>query len=130
MTDTRTEHTPGKDTRLWCLHHIGADEMHPAPDFKTAQGWANWANRTFAEHADISRFVVAVWPWDAEAHASGVDKAVAEWTVPNSAKVYHLGTVLQAIADFHADILTPRQVAALYDAAKKLWDGRTPGDPA
>lgn len=82
MTDTRTEHTPGKDTRLWCLHHIGADDIHAAPDFETAQAWANWANGQFAEHADISRFVVAVWPWTADDHAENLPRSIAEWTVP------------------------------------------------
>lgn len=71
-----------KDTRLWCLHHIGADEVHPAPDFSTAQTWADWANKQFSEHADISRFVVAVWPHSAERHAAWLIKALDEWTLP------------------------------------------------
>jgi hypothetical protein len=72
------------DSRLWCLHHIGADDVHPAPDFATAQKWANWANECFAEHADISRFVVAVWPWSAEAHAGWLERSIAEWTSPEA----------------------------------------------
>jgi hypothetical protein len=71
-----------KDTRLWCLHHIGADEVHPAPDFATAQRWADWANKRFAERADISRFVVALWPHTAAQHASSLAKTVYEWTLP------------------------------------------------
>jgi hypothetical protein len=73
----------GKDTRLWCLHHIGADEIHPAPDFATAQKWADWANKRFAEHADISRFVVAVWPGNDLGHASGLERSIADWTLPD-----------------------------------------------
>lgn len=36
--------------------------------------------------------------------------------------VHHIGVALQAIADQHADILTPREVEALYEAATLLWD--------
>jgi hypothetical protein len=82
MTDTRTEHTPGNGTRLWCIHHIGPDDMMAAPDFETAWKWAEWGNKTFAEHADISRFVVAVWPWDAGRHAADLPRSIAEWTLP------------------------------------------------
>lgn len=71
-----------QDTRLWCLHHIGPDDVHPAPDFATAQKWADWANRRFAEHSDLSRFVVAIWPWSAERHAEGLAKSIEEWTLP------------------------------------------------
>lgn len=71
-----------KDTRLWCLHHIGADEVYPAPDFATAQKWADWANKRFSEHADISRFVVAVWPHNADRHAAWLIKALDERTLP------------------------------------------------
>lgn len=37
-------------------------------------------------------------------------------------KVYHVGTALQGIADEHADVLHPRQIEALYQAANYLWD--------
>lgn len=40
-------------------------------------------------------------------------------------RVYHYGAALQGIADEHADVLTPRQRKALYEAAALLWD-RTP----
>jgi len=75
------------DQRLWCMHHIGPDDVYPAPDFATAQKWADWANDAFAEHADISRFVVAVWPWDAESHAAGLDESIAGWTLPPASGV-------------------------------------------
>lgn len=70
------------ETKLWCVHHIGPDDVHPAPDFETAQKWAKYANDTFAEYAYISRFEVAVWPWSADAHAAALPKSIAEWTVP------------------------------------------------
>src|SRR5262249_34482991 len=70
--------------RLWCMHHIGTDEVHPAPDFETAQQWANWANLQFAEYQDISRFVVAVWPWDAESHAHALPEAIDQWEMPTA----------------------------------------------
>lgn len=70
------------DTRLWYLHHIGADEVHPAPDFETAWMWAEWANKRFADHVDICRFTVAIWPWSAERHAEGLAKSIEEWTLP------------------------------------------------
>jgi len=71
-----------KDTRLWCLHHIGPDDMHPAPDFATAQKWADYSNRTFAKYADISRFAVALWPWRPAAHAEGLEQSVKDWALP------------------------------------------------
>lgn len=71
-----------KDTRLWCLHHIGPDDMHPAPDFATAQKWADYSNRTFAKYADVSRFVVALWPWRPAAHAEGLQQSVKDWALP------------------------------------------------
>lgn len=82
-----------KDTRLWCLHHIGADDIYPAPDFATAQNWADWANTHFADHADISRFVVAVWPHAASNHAAGLENSVRQWTVPAEATVKQSLTV-------------------------------------
>ena len=71
-----------KDTRLWCLHHIGPDDVHPAPDFATAQAWANYANEAYSGFADISRFVVAVWPWSSSAHAEGLQEAIEGWSAP------------------------------------------------
>jgi len=43
-------------------------------------------------------------------------------------KVHHLGAALQGIADEHADVLTPRQIEALYQAASRVWEGDP--DPA
>ena len=75
--------SPNSDTRLWCLHHIGPDEVHPAPDFDTAWRWAEWANKRFADAADISRFTVAIWPWSPGRHADGIANSIADWTLPN-----------------------------------------------
>lgn len=73
---------PAGDPRLWCLHHIGADEVHPAPDFETAWKWATWANERFADAADICRFTVSVWPWSADQHAADLAASIADWTLP------------------------------------------------
>lgn len=75
------------DERLWCLHHVGPDEVHPAPDFATAQKWADWANHRFYDHAEISRFVVALWPWPADRHAEGLAQSIADWTLPPQSSV-------------------------------------------
>ena len=40
----------------------------------------------------------------------------------SSDKVYHLGAALQGIADEHADVLSRRQISALYIAAAFVWD--------
>lgn len=96
------------DNRLWCLHHIGPDEVHPAPDFATAQGWADYANQAFAAHADISRIVVAVWPWSAEGHAEGLKAAIADWTVPeegNQSAREAADLLTRAIADITSALI-------------------------
>ena len=72
------------DTRRWCLHDIGPDEVHAAPDFETAQKWANWANARFNKHAEFTRFVVSPWSWTAERHAETLAKSIEEWTLPES----------------------------------------------
>jgi len=74
------------DTRLWCLHHIGPDDVHPAPDFATAQAWADYANAELCKgFEDISRFVVAIWPWAPESHADNLSHSIAGWTLPTPA---------------------------------------------
>lgn len=70
------------DPRLWCLHAIGPDDVYPAPDFDTAQKWADWGNKRFAGDGNILRFVVAVWPWSADSHADGLTKSKADWALP------------------------------------------------
>jgi hypothetical protein len=40
-------------------------------------------------------------------------------------RVYHYGAALHGIADEHADVLTPRQRKALYEAGNLLWDAST-----
>ncbi|WIA54354.1 hypothetical protein N6H05_14905 [Sphingobium sp. WTD-1] len=104
MTQENTALLEALDTRLWCLHHIGPDEVHPAPDFDTAWKWAEWGNKTFAQHADISRFVVAVWPHAPEAHAADLPKSVAEWTLPATSPTDSLTADAAAVreADFIA----------------------------
>jgi hypothetical protein len=90
------------DTRLWSLHHIGPDEFHPAPDFETAWRWAEWANRTFADAADISRFTVAPWPWSAPLHKQGLQAAIDGWTLPPRSRPRTLPPFIQAPT--HGDV--------------------------
>lgn len=70
------------------MHEIGSDDVHPAPDFDTAQRWCDYANDAFKQHADISRFVVAPWPWDAPSHAESLPKAISGWNRKDGTPVY------------------------------------------
>lgn len=80
-----------RDTRLWCVHHIGPDDLYPAPDFETAQQWADYANAHINKgYEGISRHVVAVWPWAPEGHAEGLEKSIADWTLPTDPLVGEL----------------------------------------
>jgi len=73
------------DTRIWCVHAIGPDELHPAPDFETAMDWAIAANRRHADAAEILRFVVAPWPYGTESHAEALPRTIADWSPPAAA---------------------------------------------
>lgn len=56
--------------------------MMAAPDFETAWKWADWGNRVFSNYSDISRFTVALWPWDAKFHASDLPRSIEKWELP------------------------------------------------
>lgn len=63
---------------LWCVHVIGPDDLHAAPDFEAAVRMAAELSGALAPHlsTDISCLpVVAVWPWSAKAHAESLAKA-------------------------------------------------------
>lgn len=81
------------DRLLWCMHTIGPDDVHPAPDFDTAAEWADRHNRMAEQytidagreddpHWPFVRSVVAVWPWSAEAHARELPSSVAACSPP------------------------------------------------
>ena len=75
---------------LWCLHVRASDEVHPAPDYETALKWADYLFDRFDklavlkrdENMPLLRAVPAPWPWSAESHAAGLDKSIADWTLP------------------------------------------------
>jgi hypothetical protein len=71
------------ESTLWCMHFIGADEVHAAPSFEEADEAARWCNWRFNQDRvanDVPmRFVVAVWPHSAEGHAESVKRWHEEW---------------------------------------------------
>lgn len=69
---------------LWCMHVIGPDDVHAAPDKETAQNWADWLNAEAAKSAamigeddPMVKATVAPWPYSAESHADDLPRAVA-----------------------------------------------------
>jgi hypothetical protein len=73
--------------RLWCMHVIGPDDVHAAPDQQTAQAWADELNASIArrmsemepdEDTPSVRAEAAEWPWSPEAHAENLAKGLAE----------------------------------------------------
>lgn len=81
-------------TELYCLHVLGMDDVHPAPDRKTAQLWATqWTLFWHDQHPDphpfdpIVSYVVAPWPWDDESHAAGLAQSIADNTFPDGNRV-------------------------------------------
>jgi len=108
------------DVRLWCLHAIGPDDVHPAPDFSTAQKWADWGNQRFGEEADILRFVVAVWPWSVESHADGLQRSIANWTLPQPSPPEPERAVVDELAAANAEI--ERLRGLLIDPGSPAWE--------
>ena len=99
MTDKQKEpnapaaaSAPGQPV-LWCLHIRSSDDVHPAPDYETAQLWADRLFERFDipamkegdQNQPLLRAVAAPYPWDAESHAAGLAKSIAEWSVPGDA---------------------------------------------
>ena len=83
---------------LWCVHVIGPDDVHAAPDFDTAEQWAirqNALMRKYTVDAGMEddpywpqvRAVVAVWPWSAEGHAADLPNSIRDFTPPSAAAV-------------------------------------------
>lgn len=83
------------DNTLWCVHIIGPDDVHAAPDFDMAERWAvnqNAKMRAYTIAAGMAndphwpecRAVVAVWPWDADSHANDVPKSLVEFAKSNA----------------------------------------------
>lgn len=78
------------DTRLWCMHVLGMDDVHPAPDRATAQLWATqwtvfWHFKNTVPHVydPVLSWIVAEWPHDAASHAAGLERSIADntWSI-------------------------------------------------
>lgn len=78
---------------LWCVHIIGPEDVHAAPDFDTAEQWATRQNRLMREYTTAAgmdddpywpevRAVVALWPWDAASHAKDLPRSLRDFTPP------------------------------------------------
>lgn len=86
-----------------------------------SEGWTGNQMRRDVQHVDAEK------GWELYVQNGALDKVLTALHTQDAApvmqkpKVHHLGAALQAIADNHADILTPRETEALYQAASKLW---------
>lgn len=74
---------------LWCMHVVGPDDVHAAPDFWMALAWATEINAALGKRAVVENWaadehmphtyaVPARWPWSAELHAEDLAKGLAE----------------------------------------------------
>lgn len=79
---------------LWCVHAIGPDDIHAAPDFATAQTWAVNQNQMMDEYTKARgmendphwvpvRCVVALWPWSAASHADDLPNSIRDFAKSN-----------------------------------------------
>lgn len=83
---TRLTRTPAPV--LWCVHVIGPDDLHPAPDLLTAIAWAKqfnaWSEAANAgvpaEDVVLCYASVIEWEGTAESHAEGLPAAIAGMT--------------------------------------------------
>lgn len=89
LPDVSTKSADVADTRLWCMHVSGMDEVHPAPDRATAQRWA--AQNAVAHLRDmpnptpfhpVMNFTVQEWPHSAASHAAGLADSIIGNTWP------------------------------------------------
>ena len=97
---------------LWAMHIRGPDDLYPAPDYETAVKWCDYINYSVAPRApDVMLAAVpAVWPYSDLQHASSLEGAVAEWSLPPNPD----GTE-QVITPLH-----PQQQGAVEVARKAL----------
>jgi hypothetical protein len=88
-----TQRAAAADTILWCCHVRGPDDVHAAPDYKTALKWSDiineWsrkANKGVKEEDELwARATPALWPWSPESHAEDLPKSIAEFAIPSPA---------------------------------------------
>lgn len=68
---------------LWCCHVRGPDEVHAAPDYKTALAWSDQLLEIDREIDHSNEFmpflsaVPAIWPHSPESHAADLAKSTA-----------------------------------------------------
>lgn len=93
------------DTRLWCMHVSGMDEVHPAPDRATAQRWAARWTADFARRVPdpgpsdpVMNFTVQEWPWSPQKHADGLANSIAGNTWPDASAAPDDGDDLDSLA--------------------------------
>ena len=75
--------------QLWCVHIAGPDELHAAPDYWTALGWAADLNAFMVKRAAAEQWaadenwprvqaIVQPWPWTSEQHAESLKRELDE----------------------------------------------------
>ncbi len=110
-----------EDNLLWCLHVLGPDDVHPAPDRATAQLWAAqwtvWNQRQRPEphlFDPVMSWIVAEWPHDAASHAAGLAQSIHNnlfpvdplSTPPETGSLAELRAALEPFANWAISKLT------------------------
>lgn len=75
---------------LWCCHVRGPDEVHAAPDYKTALLWSDAClkldrRQPRHEYEPFLSAVPAPWPWSVETHAENLPLAIVYFASTTSA---------------------------------------------
>lgn len=70
---------------LWCVHVVGPDDVHAAPDWETAARWAMMLNRILARSPDVENPPICIaqvepWPHSPVLHAETLPKSIADMT--------------------------------------------------
>lgn len=69
--------------KLWCLHIIGPDDVHPAPSKEEAERAAMWVNAKFSDVKDVLiKAEVIEWPHSPESHSRSVSDFSKLWAIP------------------------------------------------
>ncbi len=127
LPDDSTKTADVADTRLWCMHVSGMDEVHPAPDRATAQRWAARWTADFARRVPdpgpsdpVMNFTVQEWPWSPQKHADGLANSIAGNTWPDDGDIDDLDSPAARLDMVHAALLgiveNPSRAAALAKA--------------
>lgn len=85
LSHVTTSFQPEASGALWCVHALGPDELHAAPNMQAAALAAAGINQTFASRA-IKPFAIAtLWPGTAEEHAADLQGWAARFEKPRRA---------------------------------------------